>query len=216
MTSLIVNSSDAKLHCEWFGDHEHPVVLLISGAGAPGAFWHQTLIEALDIAGYSVVRFDHRDTGHSTHFDEPYNISVLVNDVLALMDYLNNQSIHLIGHSMGGYIAQLAVRQAANKVSSVTSISAGCAIDPVIMEKLGMSSPSPDVWDILLQNTPVGDFDVDLPGWLKSWKFLNGQCSYDEDMAMQYTFALYQGDKRNAQIADTHIYAMNTVPARLS
>lgn len=47
-----------------------PVVLLMANIALPGAIWSDALCQALCGAGYRVIRYDQRDTGRSTHFDE--------------------------------------------------------------------------------------------------------------------------------------------------
>ncbi len=57
---------------------------------------------------YRVVRMDMRGHGKSEvpSADEPLSLSVLVDDVLALMDHLETESVHFVGNSAGGYVGQ--------------------------------------------------------------------------------------------------------------
>jgi pimeloyl-ACP methyl ester carboxylesterase len=189
--------------------------VLISGAGAPAEFWPESFCRKLAGSGLRVVRYCHRDTGLSTHFDEPYEIGELLRDLLDLIGEIGNPPAHLAGHSMGGYLAQLAACRFPDAVSSVTSISAGSAVRPELYKELGMTGPSEETWRVLSENHPSGDFDRDMPGWLASWRFLNGRVKFDERMAVEYTRSLYIGDPRNAQVATNHVNAMNTVEPEL-
>lgn len=203
------------LDVDRFGEGPDPLVLLIPGAGAPKEFWPVAFCERLADAGRSVVRYSHRDTGLSTHVDERYPIGELLDDLFALLAQLGRAEAHLVGHSMGGFLVQLATCERPELVRSATSISAGSTVLPDRFEELGMSPIPESTWEVLLKNEPTGDVDRDLPGWLRSWRFLNGRRPFDEAAAVAYTRRLYEGDPRNAEVAEHHVHAMTTVPADL-
>ena len=213
---LLAVRPGVELDVQACGEANAPTVVLISGAGAPAAFWPDSFVQRLTSPGLGVVRYDHRDTGRSTHFDDPYSIDELLLDLQQLVAQLGAERIHLVGHSMGGYLAQMACLQGWPSLASITSISAGSAVDEATRARLGISSPDEAVWAELMKNQTVGDCARDLPGWLASWGFLNGSRPFDEDMATRYTRSLYRGDPRNAQVATNHIHAMSTVPPALA
>jgi pimeloyl-ACP methyl ester carboxylesterase len=117
---------------------------------------------------------------------------------------------------MGGYLVALAAVHQASRVLSATMISAGPTVTPAVARDLGLSSMRPEIWEALLENQPTGDFEVDLPGWMKSWRLLHGSIPLDEEMATSYTRELYTRDPRDASVAERHIAAMATVPASLA
>ena len=203
------------IECEFFGDEQAPLVVLISGAGAPAEFWPAFFCMSLAESGFRVLRYCHRDTGLSTHFDVPYDIWELHRDLVGLVDSTEKPGVSLVGHSMGGFLSQLAACYSSLPVQSVVSISAGSAVEKVLCAELGMSMPSEATWNVLMQNQPRGEFEKDLKGWLSTWKFLNGSVPFDEELAVQYTRSLYYGDPRNAQVATNHVHAMSTIPADL-
>ncbi len=212
---MVTVRSSIQLDYDIFGDKLAPLVVLISGAGAPGAFWPDLFCRDLADSGLHVVRYSHRDTGLSTHFAEQYDIDELLLDLRALIGALGDSPVHLVGHSMGGYLAQMASCRFPEIVASVTSISAGSAVAPGVCAELGMSTVSEVTWRVLMKNQPSGDFCQDLPGWLASWQYLNGKRAFDEDLATAYTRSLYVGDPRNTQVATNHVHAMSTVPNEL-
>ena len=189
--------------------------MLISGAGAPAEFWPDFFCKSLADRGFRVLRYSHRDTGLSTHFDDPYDIWELHQDLVSLVEMFEKPSVRFVGHSMGGFLAQLAVCYSSLSIQSVVSISAGSAVESGLCEELGMSRPSDGTWRVLMQNQPTGNYMADLKGWLSTWRFLNGSFPFDEEQAMLYTKSLYQGDPRNAQVATNHVHAMTTVPIKL-
>jgi len=206
---------NVNIECEFFGDEKAPLVVLISGAGAPAEFW--PVFFCIDLAdnGFRVLRYCHRDTGLSSHFDAPYDIWELHRDLAGLVDSTEKTGVSLVGHSMGGFLSQLAVCYSSLPVQSVVSISAGSAVERALCAELGMSMPSDTTWNVLMQNKPAGEFEKDLKSWMSTWKFLNGRLPFDKELAVQYTRSLYNGDPRNAQVATNHVHAMSTIPADL-
>lgn len=206
---------ELELDYECLGGDSSDLIVLIAGAGAPASFWPSTFCHALADAGARVLRYWHRDTGRSTHFDQLYAIEDLLLDLLALLEHATSPRVHLVGHSMGGYLAQMAMCRRPERFATMTSISAGSTVDPDSFGELGMSVVPEETWTRLMSNQPSGDFDRDLPGWLDAWRFLNGRRRFDESHAIDYTRSLYLGDPRNAQVAVNHVHAMSTVPASL-
>ncbi len=81
-----------------------PPVLLIQGTGVAGSGW------APQITGLSedfrCLSFDNRGIGQSTIDSQVLTIEQMANDAKALMDTVGWESAHIVGHSMGGLIAQ--------------------------------------------------------------------------------------------------------------
>lgn len=212
----ICDNDGVQLRYELFGDDTQPPIILIAGAGAPAEYWPVDFCRALAERRFRVVRFWHRDTGLSTHLDEPYPINALVGDVLALTDKIGAKRAHLAGHSMGGYIAQLIATRHAERVFSAVAMEAGPLVSEEGKVSLGLSSPDDSLWPKLMANQPQGDFECDLPGWMESWRLLHGRLEVDEALALPYIRALYEGPASNHQVAENHIHAMTTVPDQLA
>lgn len=81
-----------------------PAVLLIQGLGLSGRFWYRQVPALAQY--FRVITFDNRGAGKSDKPDEPYTISQMAEDARALLDHLGIAKAHVIGASMGGYIAQ--------------------------------------------------------------------------------------------------------------
>jgi len=117
-----VAANGVELAYETFGAAGAPPVVLIMGLGMQMIAWPDELCEGLARRGLFVVRFDNRDTGESTHLRNlppprladvvvrrrppPYSISDMAADVAGLLDGLGLGEVHLVGASMGGFIAQ--------------------------------------------------------------------------------------------------------------
>ncbi|BDW81491.1 putative aminoacrylate hydrolase RutD [Erythrobacter sp. Dej080120_24] len=81
-----------------------PPLLFLVGLGGRADFWKPQM--RLFGARYATVSFDHRKAGDSLPSDVCTTVEVLANDALALLDRLEIDRPIVIGHSLGGAIAQ--------------------------------------------------------------------------------------------------------------
>jgi aminoacrylate hydrolase len=93
---------DLELYYEVHG--EGPPLLLVPGLGGLGSYW-QPNIPAFS-AKYKVVIHDHRGTGQSSRSKIRYSVDQMTDDLVRLMDHLQIERAHLVGHSTGGAIGQ--------------------------------------------------------------------------------------------------------------
>jgi pimeloyl-ACP methyl ester carboxylesterase len=93
-----------------------PAVLLIQGVGVIGNGW-QPQIEALKDR-FTLISFDNRGIGRSTLNGE-LTIDGMAADALAIMDAVGIDRFHVVGHSMGGVIAQALALRAPARVRSL-------------------------------------------------------------------------------------------------
>jgi pimeloyl-ACP methyl ester carboxylesterase len=124
---------------ERLGDPHAPPVLLMMGRSAQLITWPDGFCQQLVDRGLHVVRFDHRDSGESTHItgaptpdlaaamagdlsSAAYSLSDMAADVAGLLDALAIDSAHLVGASMGGFIAQTIAIEHPRRVRSLTSM----------------------------------------------------------------------------------------------
>lgn len=132
-----------ELEYESIGDPGGPAVLLIMGLGTQMTRWPQALLDTLVDRGFRVIRFDNRDVGLSTRFDDAgipdmaglmqamlagetpdvaYRLTDMAEDAVGLLDALGIERAHIVGASMGGMIAQLIAALHPDHVLSLTSI----------------------------------------------------------------------------------------------
>ncbi len=101
MPKLHVN--DIDLYYELHGEGE-PVVLL-SGTGNSGEHWKYFQLPDLE-KHFRVLIWDFRGTGQSDKPDAPYSTRMFAEDCFGLMKGVGIDLAHVLGHSMGGRVAQ--------------------------------------------------------------------------------------------------------------
>lgn len=79
-------------------------LVLISGLGYSLWQWHR--MAPLLAAHFRVITFDNRGAGQSDKPAGQYTAQVLAADTVGLLDALNIEKAIIMGHSMGGFIAQ--------------------------------------------------------------------------------------------------------------
>lgn len=79
-------------------------LLLIAGVGYGGWFWHR--LAPLLAGRYQVIAFDNRGAGGSSRPAGPYRVTTLAADSIGLLDALHLGRAHVLGHSLGGFVAQ--------------------------------------------------------------------------------------------------------------
>lgn len=97
-------------------------VLLLHGLGLSRAQWAPAA-EALVAAGYRVVRYDQRGFGEADQPAGPYSFATLVSDLSQLVASLGLADFHLVGHSLGGMVAQAYAVEHTGTLRSLTLVS---------------------------------------------------------------------------------------------
>lgn len=130
---------EVELAYDTFGDPSSRPMLLIMGLGAQMIKWKDEFCQAIASQGRYVIRFDNRDVGLSTKFDDagipdvaslmqgkpvetPYKLKDMAADSVGLMDVLGIKSADVVGVSMGGMIAQTIAIEYPERVRTLTSI----------------------------------------------------------------------------------------------
>ena len=160
-----VGPARIEIAYERLGDRGAPPVLLIMGAGTQLIGWPDELCDQLVASGLQIVRFDNRDVGESTHMtgapppnplaalagdfsSASYTLSDMAADSVGLLDVLGLDSAHVVGASLGGFIAQTIAIEHPRRIRSLTSImsttgdrSVGQA-NPSVLHALGGLQPT--------------------------------------------------------------------------
>lgn len=111
-----------ELEFETFGDAHAEPVLLVHGLGAQMTRFSENFCGALVAQGHRVIRFDNRDSGLSTWPNEPYTLSDMADDAVAVLDAAGVERAHVVGTSMGGAIAQRLAIDHPDRAASLTLI----------------------------------------------------------------------------------------------
>jgi pimeloyl-ACP methyl ester carboxylesterase len=111
-----VTVEDVDLYFEVYGQGD-PLVL-IAGTGISLAPWR--VFQVPEFAKhYQVVIYDHRGLGRSDKPDVHYSTRLFARDCAGLMDALAIERAHIMGHSMGGRVAQWVALDYPEKVRSL-------------------------------------------------------------------------------------------------
>jgi pimeloyl-ACP methyl ester carboxylesterase len=98
----MLRRADTELYYELTG--QGTPVLFIQGVGVHGGGW-KPQVDAL-AQNHQCLTFDNRGMGRSQPMGGPLSIELMAEDALALMAAVGWDSAHVVGHSMGGLIAQ--------------------------------------------------------------------------------------------------------------
>jgi pimeloyl-ACP methyl ester carboxylesterase len=117
-------------------------LLLVMGVGGQLVAWSAQWLQRFVERGFRVIRFDNRDIGLSTTFDDipvsrarlaraalsprstraPYLVDDMADDAAGLLDHLGVGRAHVVGVSMGGMIGQALAIRHPERVASLTSV----------------------------------------------------------------------------------------------
>lgn len=92
-------------------------LVLISGLGYSLWQWH-LMVPYLE-KHFQVITFDNRGVGATDKPAGPYTASMLAADTVGLLDYLGIEHAVVMGHSMGGFIAQAMALEYPQRVSKL-------------------------------------------------------------------------------------------------
>ena len=82
-----------------------PLVLFLHGIGGNRNHW-QHQIACFSRHGFRAAAWDARGYGDSDDYEGPLSFDDFTSDVLRTVDFLGEQTVHLVGLSMGGRIAR--------------------------------------------------------------------------------------------------------------
>jgi pimeloyl-ACP methyl ester carboxylesterase len=108
--------SGIKIYSEFIGEGEP--ILMIPGLGAGNWLWKKTY-KSLS-RNYRLIMPELRGSGRSDKPDEFYSIKLFADDLNHLLEKLSINRVHVIGASMGGFVAQYFASHWPEKVASLT------------------------------------------------------------------------------------------------
>lgn len=228
-----IRANGIQVEVEVSGDPAAPAVLLIMGLGMQLIAWPPAFVQALEDAGFRVVRFDNRDIGLSQHFDHlgvpnllwasfkhrvglpiraPYTVQDMAADSLGVLDALGIEKAHVVGVSMGGMIAQRVALAAPQRVLSLASIMSSSGARE-------LPGPHPRVLKALLSRPQRPGEEGIVDHYIKLFKVIGSPAFPMDDAALRERILL--GTRRSFHPAGTvrqmvAIAADNTRAAELA
>jgi pimeloyl-ACP methyl ester carboxylesterase len=198
MPAAIANG--ITIEYETFGHPSSPPVLLIMGLGGQLLAWDPAFCQELADAGFYVIRYDNRDVGRSTWFDDaglpdlaefmagtgtpPYTMADMAADAAGLLESLGLPSAHIVGASMGGMIAQTFAIEYPERTRTLVSI----------MSTTGdrdAGQAHPEALAALFVAPPANRAEATEQG-VKSWRVIGSPgFPFDEEAVRQRTGAAY-------------------------
>ncbi len=175
----------AKIAYKIYGSGD-PLIMCV-GYATNMDLWSTGAIDILQ-KKYKVIVFDYRGMGLSTNSDSSFTINSLAEDVNELLNVLNISKTHVLGWSMGGFVAQMFAINHPEKVNKLVLYASNCGDTLVV-------NPSQEIIDILSNpnSTPMEMLSTLFSDdWLTAnpepWKFLpNGKETYNtETIGLQY------------------------------
>jgi len=104
----------------------YPLVL-VHGLGSDHTVW-EGLTPLLE-KKYQVLSMDLRGHGRSSKTPGPYSMELFSHDITQLLESLDIDQAHFMGHSMGGAILQELALEHEDKITSLTLISSFACVD---------------------------------------------------------------------------------------
>ena len=117
-----VKVNDVEIYYEEHGSGR-PMIFL-SETACDGEVWKIYQVEEFS-KDHRVIIHDYRGTGQSDKPSIDYTTQMFAEDVVALMDHLNADNAIVVGHSMGGRVAQLLALDHPKKVHKLVLASTG-------------------------------------------------------------------------------------------
>jgi 3-oxoadipate enol-lactonase len=134
-----VTSGSVRIHYQDTG--EGPPVLVLNGWSASGLIWPAEWVDDL-AADHRLLRVCNRGTGWSDHVDQPFTVSDMVGDAIAVLDAEGIERAHVFGLSMGGMITQQLALEHPDRVERIVLAATAppppdmVVADPAVFAKL--------------------------------------------------------------------------------
>jgi pimeloyl-ACP methyl ester carboxylesterase len=175
-----IDTNDITLEVAVTGDDGDPAVLLLHGWPDTHALWrHQ--VDALVEAGYRTIAPDLRGFGDSDKPDpvDAYGLLTLAADVIGVLDHLEVQRVHVVGHDWGAVLGWALAAFAPERVATLAALSVG---HPRAFREAGWKQREKSWYMLLFQFEGVAE------QWLSNDGFTNfrawaGHPDFDEVVA---------------------------------
>jgi pimeloyl-ACP methyl ester carboxylesterase len=187
------NANGIEIEYDTFGNPSFPPLLLINGLAQQMINYDEEFCNLLVDKDLYVIRFDNRDVGLSTKFEEAgipdvmaamtaraqgkkvqsfYSLDDMADDAIGLMEELSIKKAHIFGMSMGADILQVIGYRHPARVLSLIQIM-GTTRNP------DLPLPKPEAMQFILTPAPT-EREAFIEHSIKMWKVLNASFPFDE------------------------------------
>ncbi|NDB25440.1 MAG: alpha/beta fold hydrolase [Gammaproteobacteria bacterium] len=154
-------------------------VLLVAGLGGSGRFWSA---QVADFAReFRVILHDHRGVGRSGPGPIISNARDLADDLLRVMDALDIERAHLVGHSTGGAIGQHIALRAPERLASLVLSASWAGPTPLFVQTFHTRR------DILINSGPLNYLMTGTllaaPAWYLNDRFKDARSFFETRLA---------------------------------
>lgn len=119
----------AGLYYETHGDDDAPPLILSSGLGGSASYWKPNIAALAE--QYRVIAYDHRGTGRSDRaLPDSVTVDDFASDIIALLDALEVERAHLIGHAAGGVAGLALALNAPERLDKLVVVNGWAKADP--------------------------------------------------------------------------------------
>lgn len=121
-----VGTQRIKTYLLTAGESDNPPVVFLHGNASASTIWEELMLELSD--SYYCIAPDLRGYGRSDHkkiIDATRGMMDWVDDLEALVDEMELDTFHLVGHSLGGSVCWGAIPEMGQKILSVTLMAPG-------------------------------------------------------------------------------------------
>ena len=103
-------------------------LLLIMGLGSDSSSW---MLQTTEFSkSYQVIVFDNRGVGRTDAPDVHYSVKMMADDTVGLMEAIGIKEAHVLGISLGGFIAQELAVNHPKRVKSLVLATAAASMPP--------------------------------------------------------------------------------------
>ncbi len=158
MSKVTINDTEFYYETHGSGD---PIVL-IGGLKADHLGWLPILDKLAQ--DHMVLIFDNRGTGQTIDAGKPFNTDVMAEDTIQLINKLELNKPHIVGHSLGGAIAQVIAHKHTDKIKSVA----------LCNTFIKLNESAKKVFTSTLEIHRAGKSQADIMNSLVPWVFSDG------------------------------------------
>jgi 3-oxoadipate enol-lactonase len=160
---------DARIHYEWNGPAQAPVLLFSNSLGTTWGMWDPQIADFSK--HFRVLRYDTRGHGESTVTPGPYSIAQLSWDVVHLLDSLALERVYFCGLSMGGMTGMFLGAQASNRFHKIVLCNTAA--------KIG----TPETWNARIKAVREGGMKVVASSIVERWLTPGYRAGHPEETA---------------------------------